>query len=107
MSRIVVPKDCVSSYMQGYLKISTAEQIVLNEKVKTKMASRSSLSSSQPRLHGACLLPGHILVNERFHGSAVVKALQGWSGYLVHGVFVVQNGYRKVRAKIQILQPVI
>ncbi|XP_074618304.1 Fanconi anemia core complex-associated protein 24-like isoform X4 [Acropora palmata] len=76
MSRIVVPKDCVSSYMEGYLKISTAEQIVLNEKVKTKMASRSSLSSSQPRLHGACLLPGHILVNERFHGSAVVKALQ-------------------------------
>ncbi|XP_074618306.1 Fanconi anemia core complex-associated protein 24-like [Acropora palmata] len=40
------------------------------------MASRSSLSSPQPRLHGACLLPGHILVNERFHGSAVVKALQ-------------------------------
>lgn len=42
------------------------------------MASRvrSSLSSTQPRLHGACLLPGHILVNERFHGSPIVKALQ-------------------------------
>ena len=73
------------------------------------LSSRSSLSSSQSRLHGACLLPGHghILVNERFHGSAVVKALQGWSSYLVHGVFVVENGYRKVRAKIQILQPLI
>ena len=77
------------------------------KRVKTKMASCSSLSSSQPRLHGACLLPGHILVNERFHGGAVVKALQGWGSYLVYGVFVVENGYRKVRAKIQILQPLI
>ena len=59
------------------------------KRVKTKMASCSSLSSSQPRLHGACLLPGHILVNERFHGGAVVKALQGWGSYLVYGVFVV------------------
>ncbi|KAM7432192.1 hypothetical protein ABFA07_017349 [Porites harrisoni] len=41
------------------------------------MASRSSqISSTQPRLHGACILPGHILVNERFHGSEIVKALQ-------------------------------
>lgn len=44
-----------------------------------KMASRSSsqISSTQPRLHGACILPGHILVNERFHGSEIVKALKG------------------------------
>ncbi len=42
------------------------------------MASSSSqVTSTQPRLHGACILPGHILVNERFHGSAIVKALQG------------------------------
>ena len=42
------------------------------------MASRSSqITSTQPRLHGACILPGHILVNERFHGSEIVKALQG------------------------------
>ncbi|KAL9975968.1 hypothetical protein ACROYT_G013196 [Oculina patagonica] len=41
------------------------------------MASSSSqITSTQPRLHGACILPGHILVNERFHGSAIVKALQ-------------------------------
>ena len=42
------------------------------------MASDSSqITSTQPRLHGACILPGHILVNERFHGSEIVKALQG------------------------------
>ena len=45
-------------------------------------SSRAALSSSQftltqPRLHGACILPGHILVNERFHESDVVKTLQG------------------------------
>nr|XP_058944247.1 Fanconi anemia core complex-associated protein 24-like [Pocillopora verrucosa] len=44
-------------------------------------SSRAALSSSQftptqPRLHGACILPGHILVNERFHESDVVKTLQ-------------------------------
>ena len=58
-------------------------------------------------LHGACLLPGHILVNESFRGSAVVKALQGWSSYLVHGVLIAENGYLKVGAKIHILQPLI
>lgn len=44
--------------------------------IQMKMASQQ-ISSTQPRLHGACLLPGHILVSERFHGSAIVKALQG------------------------------
>ena len=58
------------------------------------MASRSSLSSSQPRLHGAYLIPGHVLVKESSHGGEVVKALQGWSSYLVHVFFVVENGWR-------------
>lgn len=43
---------------------------------RNKMASRSSVSPTQPRLHGACILPGHILVNDRFHGSEIVKTLQ-------------------------------
>lgn len=44
------------------------------------MASRSSeITPTQPRLHGACILPGHVLVNEKFHGSEIVKGLQGLS----------------------------
>ena len=58
----------------------------LNPTKQNNMASMAShsaqeaqVTSTQPRLHGACILPGHILVNERFHGSEIVKALQGLS----------------------------
>ena len=70
------------------------------------MASRvrSSLSSTQPRLHGACLLPGHILVNERFHGSPIVKALQGW--WLFSISLSVCNKTGRTRQNFQNLGPV-
>lgn len=61
-------------------------------------SSRAALSSSQftptqPRLHGACILPGHILVNERFHESDVVKTLQGNDSNVFFSLILMVRGY--------------
>ena len=65
------------------------------------MASDCSeqVTPSQPRLHGACILSGHILVNERFYGSAIVKALQGLFKHSKHAVFDGVNVARKLKIR--------
>lgn len=70
----------------------------------SNMAGRSAsqVTPTQPRLHGACILPGHILVNERFHGSEIVKTLQGLAVTILRFVLFDGNGSRVLRAKIQI-----
>lgn len=68
----------------------------------SRVASRSCQVTSQPktpRLHGACILAGHILVNERFHGSEIVKALQGLS-VVIFVVLFDGNESHVFRAKI-------
>lgn len=75
--------SCAKVSALSFMFFTAARKTHIQE---NNMASRSCQVTGQPktpRLHGACILAGHILVNERFHGSEIVKALQGLSVAIV------------------------